>query len=180
MIRRGEKTGQFYLLAAVLIIALIIGFFVIQSYSTKKSSTEIYDLGKALKVEGAQVIEYGIVHDNEIEEIKQNFSQSFYLYSNPEESKRMFFIFGDENGITDVFLFQLVSSGEYSLGNQRIDIVEERLEIRSGEEFCVEENGKVRCTFLSQEYPPFELSPGESFYFLISQNIDGEQYVTSG
>jgi len=180
MIRRGEKSGQFYLLAAVLIIVLIIGFFVVQNYSSNKSSSEIYDLGKALKNEGQWIVQYGIVHDSEIDAIKENFSQSFYLYSNPGENRKMFFIFGDDKGITDVFLFQLVSLGEYGIGNQRFEIEEQKLEIRSGDEFCTKENEKVKCTFLGQEYPPFELSPGESFYFLISQSIEGEQYVTSG
>ena len=54
-----KTKGQFYLMAAIVIIVVIISFAAVSNYAKKKAEIKIYDLGDELGIESEQVIDYG-------------------------------------------------------------------------------------------------------------------------
>ena len=55
-----DKRGQFFLIAAVVIIGLIIGLSVVyNSVKAPKEDSQVYDLSKEIDYESAQVIDHG-------------------------------------------------------------------------------------------------------------------------
>ena len=54
-----QKRGQFYLVAAIVIISLIVGFSVVSNYATNKEVVKLYDLKEELGIESANVLKYG-------------------------------------------------------------------------------------------------------------------------
>ncbi len=175
-----NKSGQFYLLAAILIVAVIIGYVSINNYSKNKSPVRVDDLGKELGIETGQVLEYGVFHENEIEGVISNFTNSFYLYSSPDETKNFYFIHGTKDDLT-IYSSEDQSAGTIIIGNSQTRIKEQHIQPLDDDEFCESQTGsnKIRCNFFGSEYE-FEINPGDNFYFLISQEIGGEQYVTKG
>ena len=54
--KRGNKRGQLYLIAALIIVFVIIGFFSLGNYAKKqKTDVKIYDIAKELEIETGNV-----------------------------------------------------------------------------------------------------------------------------
>ena len=53
----GDKTGQFYLIAAIVIISLVAGIFTIVNYSKKQDISKVYDLKKELEIESGKMLD---------------------------------------------------------------------------------------------------------------------------
>jgi len=58
-----QKRGQFYLIAALIIIAVIIGFAGISNYIQKKEVIKLYDLGEELGIESQNVLDFGTYNE---------------------------------------------------------------------------------------------------------------------
>jgi len=174
-----NKKGQFYLLAAIIIISLIIGFSTVSNYVKKTSPAKLYDLGEELGIESVEVIEYGVY--NQLGEGISNLTIHFTgIYTSfVGEGKEMYFIVGD---IDDVYLYTYkditggivtidVGEGHSKLEITNKELTKENITPAPGEDIVVMIKGI--------EYN-FKLKPGEIFYFIIVQQIDGETYVVTG
>lgn len=167
-----NKKGQFYLCASIIIIAVIIGFAAISNYSKITTSTKIYDLGEELKIESAEILDYGIY--NELDEIQMQtllheFIESYAL----EEGKNLYFIFGNRNKITVVAYQELAESVEvFGDVSTPLIINEETF----SQEFTPTPPWKIEVTIGGIPYE-FKLQSGENFYFVISQEIEGEEHI---
>ena len=110
-----NKKGQFYLLAAIIIVAVIIGFAAVSNYAKKKSDVKIYDLGEELGIEGGQVLEFGTYKTGDAGTKLGEFSELYTSYAG--ENKELYFIFGDENKIT-VATYADIISGTIALSGE--------------------------------------------------------------
>lgn len=156
-----QKRGQFYLIGAIIIIAAIIGFAAISNYLEKKESIKLYDLGEELGIESENVLDFGTYNEfdeSEIETLLTNFIESYAEYI--EEGIEIYFIFGNPENITVIGYRELEEVPTISA------------EITASKK-------EVIVTINSIKYP-FKLEKGENFYFVISQEIGGEQYVVTG
>ena len=72
-------------MAAVIIVAIILGFAAVNNYVKKKTDVKIYDLKDELNIEGANVIErgiYGQIDTNEMAKLLEHFTfEYFIIYS---------------------------------------------------------------------------------------------------
>ena len=165
-----NRGGQFYLLAAIVIVAVIIGVAGVSNYSKKKTNAKLIDLGEELGIEGGNVLEHGIYHGNgnKIGE----FSEKYNDYAG--EGKDLYFIFGDEDKIF-VLTYEEIFAGNFCVGE-----VCNPQNIESATTFPINPSGgsEIRIKIDENEYT-FDLKPGENFYFVISQEIEGEQYVVT-
>ena len=156
-----QKRGQFYLIAALIIIALIIGYAGISNYIQKKESIKLYDLGEELGIESENVLDYGTYNEfnvSEMEELLTGFIASYAEYI--ERGIDISFIFGNPDKI-------IVITYEELEGVPSTDII-----YPEGEK-------KVTVTINGIVYE-FKLKEGENFYFVISQELEGEQHVVTG
>ena len=98
-----NKRGQFYLMAALIIILLIIGFATISNYSKTKSYSKTYDLGEELEIESAQVLNHGIYNEEigteQMEGLLEGFIEEYSKIGSLDE---LYFVFG--NAETIVFM----------------------------------------------------------------------------
>jgi len=178
--KRGiNKKGQFYLLAAIIIISLIIGFSAVSNYTKKTSPAKLYDLGEELGIESVEVIEYGVY--NQLGEGLSNLTIHFTgIYTSfVGEGKEMYFIVGDEN---DVFLYTYkdITGGTVTIdigqGQSKLEIINKELK----KENITPAPGEDIIVVIKGIKYNFKLKPGEIFYFVIVQQIDGETYVVTG
>ena len=169
--KRGNKKGQFYLLAAIVIIVLIVGFAAISNYAKKKSSIKLYDIKDELQIEGGEVLEYGVyTGDPQIED----FIEKYQEYAG--EGKNLYFIFGSMDSVWLV-KFEEVLTGTVKLSSgETVPVYEKKNETIS---LGAAEGGKVIVTIGRIDYE-FELKPGENFFFVLSQEIEGEQHIVTG
>jgi hypothetical protein len=167
------KRGQFYLVAAIIIIAFVAGFVTISNYSKRKTSIKIYDLGEELGIESQNVLEYGNYNsfdETEMDALLEQFIEDYVAYAG--EDKNLYFLFGDANSIK-IKPYQEIEES-VSVGGSDIIITGEK-----GETMPVVTTDKIVIIIEDIEYH-FDLDAEQNFYFVISQEIDGEKHVVTG
>lgn len=170
-----NKYGQFYLMAAIVIIAVIVGFVSVKNYLLgREEPSQIIDLSTELALEGAKVIDFGIYQGSTAEERQKTMEKFATQYSSfIGKDKSLLFITG--NLLDGLLAFEIKArdSGSITLGESEIKF--EELQV-SGIPLVVE--GKTINVQFGGDVYKFDLAEGENFYFLISQEIGGEYYVT--
>lgn len=171
-----SKRGQFYLLAAVIMIALILGYVGYSNYSKKKNVIRLYNLGDQLEMESAKILEYGAsssFNQTQIESLLRGFTETYAEYSKIE---KLYFIFGGTKNIT-VAGYHSTNPGTIQIDVGNFDVKD--FYIKAGE-FATEQfvpNGKIITIIVQNVDYGFELKPGENFYFVLIHTVGGEEYV---
>ena len=148
-----EKKGQFYLVAGVIIISIIISLIVITNYIQKSPTIIVNDLKEELKIETQKILEYDVSNgENKIKQYGINYS------SHLGNSIKLYFIMGEDPTIE---AYEYVNGNETQLDNPAI------------------QEDKIIFTLEDVDYE-FDLMPSENFYYLISQEIKGEYFVATG
>jgi len=169
---RSDKRGQFYLLAAVVIVSMIIGFVGVNNLLKRGGGVDLDYTGEELDFESGQVLEYGVTYDGELGELVEHFTTSYEEYAGSE--KEILFVFGDSQDTIEVYSYT-----DAVIGN--IGAIGASLSISRRDKtknFNVDKSidGEVTVTFKNQEYV-FEIKPGDNFYFVISQTVGDEEYI---
>jgi len=152
--KRVNKRGQFYLVAAMIIVAIVIGIASFSNYTNQRTSQHVYDLGQELGIESANILDYGTMNGSNTTELLENFTDSFEQYAG--ENVELYFIIGNENNIQ---------------AYRYINREKEEVDFAHGE-------GDITIKVDSNDYK-FKLASGENFYFVISQEVGGEKYVAT-
>ncbi len=172
LMKRGNKKGQFYLLAAIIIIVLITGFAAISNYAKKKGSVKLYDIKDELQIEGGEVLEYGVYpgKESKIEE----FIEDYQEYAG--EGKDLYFVFGNEDEIQSFAFREILVTSEV-VGGGKITTSELKVNKTTLENV---EIGELVEVIVNDNKYKFELKPGENFFFVISQEVEGEKHIVTG
>jgi len=150
--QRGDKTGQFYLLAAIVIITLIAGVFTITNFSKKKGDSIVYDLGEELKIESGKFLDRGAVTGNYDWD---SFTSNFSNYSKGKID--IIYIVGNRSVFN--------SNNVYRYPNMTKQLIA-----------YTQTGDYINITINKTDYK-FKLKEGQNFYFIISQELEGERYV---
>lgn len=146
-----QKRGQFFLVAAVIIVIVILGFIVISNYAKKEKYIKVNDMKDELEIESQKVLDYQALHGSKIRVFGQDYSS--YI----GEGTDIYFITGGES---DLEMYKYSKGVETAMDNPNVE----------GDLIIVSVDGS--------EYQ-FELTE-ENFYFIISQEISNEKYVVTG
>lgn len=171
-----KKRGQFYLLAAFIIVIILFGTAAITNRSSKKEYSVVYDLSKEIDLEGALLKEYGVVSRNSISETFENFLTRYSEYVS-DPTVEMYFIYGDSSSI---FLTAKSSLGSISSGDTNIEIEG----VTKKEITTTNKNGgKITLDFGNgkKEFSKnFDVEEGEYFYYVFTQETtDGEIHTVT-
>ncbi len=150
-----NRKGQFYLLAAIIIITVMVGFITVSNYSYKKTSVNLYDLGEELGIESQNVIDYGTAQEKDIDTLLTQFVEDYVSYAG--NNKNLYFIFGTGSDLQAKAYHDLeVQDYPFTTNAEKISITIDEVTYQ------------------------FDLLTGETFYFVISQEIEGETYIVTG
>lgn len=151
-----NKSGQFYLVATIIIVGLVVALSVAINYSTRTSSQDTEEVAKTLSIESERVLDHDTYNsENEFEDFSMRFSE----YAG--EDKDIYFIIVNGQDIDDRKAYQ------YS-GEDKVDL--------SGD---LSVGNDVQFDLDGREYH-FELEEGKNFYYVIAQDKGGERYVFTG
>lgn len=171
-----NKRGQFYMIAAIILAAIIFGIVAISNYLESGSTGRIYILRDELQLESSKVIEYGIYNDlssQNIRELQEDFVEN---YTNYRKTENFYFIIGNPGDIT-VMAYQSQEEDASVI----IDGSETELDITGKELFSQgfspsSDTIEFRIDNTSQV---FELNGGENFYFVIHGVTEGSVYFVT-
>jgi hypothetical protein len=176
--REKDKRGQFYLIAAIVLALVIIGIAAIVNYSKKETDIRLYDLGEELKIESANVLDFGVYNEFDETELNDLLEQLIISYIDYEGGGRsLYFIFGNMNNITVMGYQELAETVTITSGGENPLLITEE----SGDLWgSVDPAGNKVEISIGKIVYEFKLKRGENFYFVISQEIGGEDYVVTG
>jgi len=178
--KRGKK-AQFYLIAAIIIIIVVVGLASIKNtVVTKSEPISFYDLGDNLAIEGSNIIDYGIFNQEDINEVTQNFTSLFveYAASSKEENFDLTIIRGNSTNI-ELTIYSQEPGGQVSA------VVGESLYVVTAQENYVPESTsidnpsgqeQVKITLPDKVYN-LNLKENQNFYFVMSKSEGFEKYV---
>ena len=164
LIKMANKTGQFYLIAAIIIVVMLFGLVAVTNkVTTKPSETNAYQLSKELNLEGESVINYGILNNVKIDEQLVTFTEAYGKYIG--ENSNVYFVYGNNDGIKAT-IYQRVEVGSVSLGDLRIDIVSGVVKTENYP--TTASNEPIEIEINEKKYE-FKLKEGENFFFIIKE-----------
>ena len=168
-----DKSGQFFLIAALVIAGLIIGITTISNYSRADSAPELVELKEEIRIEGENVMDYATYNRLTQQQRFSVFSEflDLYLDANPK-NKNFYFIFGNKNNLT--LKGYQVDGNTVSLNGQVVTTFPGEF-IRSIDP----PSNDIVLTINGNSYD-FKLSEGESFYFLITKKERHGEYIIIG
>jgi len=175
-----KKRGQFYLVAALIIIAIILGFFIIQNTINKDVPMKIYELRDNLKDESVKVMDYGTYSEFDEEQMKNLLTGFITDYSEKygEDINQLYFIFGNLENVTVIGYQDLNETViQVDVGKGESPLIINKGEPSSGS--YSPEGEIVKIVLEGYEYE-FKLKPGENFYFIIVMKKGGEIYIETG
>ena len=167
MEKRGKK-GQFFLIAALIIITILLSFVTYKSrVEISPVKYRVYDLGKELDLETAEVMDYGIYTPQTApSQVFENWARSFSSYHEGMGQETFIFVYSDEEGNVRGIRFSRETTGSVSLVLGDVPV-----ELPSGQmtEIDLEdlEEGNVNIQIGSFS-TMFDYDPEkEKFYFII-------------
>ncbi|MBS3071114.1 DUF1554 domain-containing protein [Candidatus Pacearchaeota archaeon] len=170
----GDKFGQFYMVATMVIIVLIASFAIVINYSSQRIPPSFYYLGEEIEIESEKVIEYGLNNELDLNVLLENFTRTYSLNS---DADNLYFVFGERESIT------LTGYQEFKSESILVDVGSGNQEVAFSEGIYKTETfeNPNEVIILTAENIAYNitLNEGQNFYYIISKDINGEKYVTT-
>jgi len=177
MVKRGDKTGQFYLIAAIILATLVIGIVTISNYARKESNVRLHELKEEIQIESAHVLDYGLYNklsDAAFYSLLLTFTKDYINYQ--RKNKDLYFVFGDQNNITVTGYQETEKEVSVSSGSSQAIITNEAGEFTGG----INPETDIVILSIGENSYEFELNRGENFYFILSQEVNRGEYIITG
>jgi len=176
-----NKKGQFYLVAAVIIVLVIVGITSVKTYAiTKSEPRKIKDVSAELREETSRIVDYGIYDEKDIPTLIQKFADEDFApyFLKKTEDTTLTFIYGNSESLYSARYTQ-ANTGTVSATIGGDGVVWETPGTYSEIEDIttkINEDGQIEVNILERDFF-FDIKENEMFYFLITQKKDGEVYV---
>lgn len=145
-----SKRGQFYLIASLAIIVLISGIFFVSKVDTAHESPRVEELAEELEIEAGGILDSGAITESyNWDEFTGNFS----AYA---------------KDVKIAYVVGTVGSNEayyYEGSGNRVDLSK-----------TVNTTDALTLIYDGRDYI-FQMHEGENFFYVVSQEIDGEKYI---
>jgi len=149
--KRWNNFGQFYLVASVIVVVIVVGMITVFNYSGNLKKSNVDYFGKEFEFESEKVLDYDLLNGvSNIGGFTEEYSD--YLGSGINAS----FIYGEE---TSLEAYTYISGSKVDLSSD-LSVV--------SDEIYFSYDGDVYI---------FDLEKGKNFYFVFSQEMGGEKYV---
>jgi len=165
-----KKRGQFYIIAAIIIIAVLLGIAAYTNYASRKGKgSRIYDLGDELGIETGYVYDYGVFNGAELDSLIDEWTDIYIDYTKEQGViENWIFIYGDDSGMR-ASIFLLIEQGSIDViaGGTATGVTITEIGRVTRDVVAVGEGNEVVVEFKDLKYT-FNLEKGENFFFIIS------------
>jgi hypothetical protein len=175
-----NKRGQFYLIAAVIIVGILVAAAGVSNYvRTRQVDTDIKDLEEELRLESENIVNSGMFNDEELGEKLEIFAEQYAEYIGSEYD--LLFVYGDEETIARgylnvIFLFSSSSSITYAIGDSSSGLDIETRTVDTPE-IQIQQSGEsniIRFKIDDKNYN-FEITEGQNFFFIIEEPLNKDE-----
>jgi hypothetical protein len=170
-----NKRGQFFLIAALIIIGIILSVSTVYNYtSSNNQNTKASDISKELDFEANKVIDKGVFNSDSSSQIKDNVKNLTASYSSLNPDSDIIVIYGNEAAT----YYTCASSGSVCLSTSCEEICS-----LTGVTTPITNSGngnafQVRIPNSNISYE-FNLNSSQNFYIIVSNQRGDEQFVAT-
>jgi hypothetical protein len=167
-----DKRGQFYLVAAIIIVLVIFGLVAINNYAgVEEKESVVFDLGNQLGVESGSVVNFALYNKNDTPSLLEEWARLYVNITREAEIENWVFVYGNPTNIT-ILTFTNGSSGSVLIGYDGgyLAVVVKDIKINKNTVY----GDYVNVTFGNFTYN-FNMKSGQNFAFLINKG----GYVTT-
>lgn len=175
-----EKRGQFYIAAAIILIAVIFGFATISNYSKMFNTLDIEDESYDLSLEVQKIFDSGLEQGLSDEEINENLKTYVESYSKSSNLPTDFyFVFGDDTSVEvsayieseDLKTIQIDRDDNFNFIPE-INLTSYNYTTLDGTYYTNDIYLKIDDSVHS-----IEIDEGRNFHYIISRDIKGEKHI---
>lgn len=183
-----QKRGQVYIIAAIIIAALIIGLGAVYNLAhAEKPDTKIFDLSREIDFEATQIVDWGVLNNEENIQTKIEALLDYYAKSNPDVELAAVLVKEKDSGGLESLIskyYKLKTSGSaivqgsgagsglgfFAREEKHIQISEPR-----GDEITL----NLDREFEGAEKHTFKLKKGQNFYIILIRDKQSERLVAA-
>jgi hypothetical protein len=168
-----NKRGQFYLVAAIVIITIAVGFIIVSNSASSQQTPNIYNLRDEIKIESSKTISYAINNHLNATQIQSTLINFSGQYINNYQNDNFYFIFGNATNMTFM-------SYQSSFSNVTLNGTDYTSNVGIGNTY-IKNLGAQSNVILGVNGNPytFPLNSGTNFNFVIFSNIGGQNYTAT-
>lgn len=174
-----EKRGQFFLIAALVIVAILFGLgSILVSIKTQREDKRDFDLSKEIKVEASRVIDNGVFLAKTEEKISENVENltNFYATSNP--SSDLVFIYGNQT-ILYILYYNNTVTGTVGISTGSTPTTLQVVERNKQKSKVTSQTETVMVTLANNIKYNFDLNLGQNFFLVIKKDRQNERIITT-
>jgi len=172
-----NKRGQYYLIAAMIIVIILASFLSVINYSSNKKDNSINEIQRELNIEIEKILEYAAYADLSDAESLTVFDNMSSNYIDKFPEKTLIFVYGNP---------------ESTIKTKGYNSREEIIYFNPGSEFKILKSGvgefnqtyslsEKNATIRIEDFDySFEFQKGQGFYYLISNKDGGENNLIRG
>ena len=167
-----NKKGQFYLIAALVIVSLAAGFIVVTNKASIVQNPSISYLKEEIRTESSNIINYGAYNgmsNNQIETMLANLS---YYHINNSRKSNSYFLLGTKQQMT-LIAYQYYWAN-VSLNGEQLNIGTKKIYTQNFSSPGNSINIKINNTSYN-----FNINEGENFHFIIKSLNNQQDYTIS-
>lgn len=167
-----NKRGQFFLIATIIIVGLIIGITTSVNSITMKDDNEAFEsLADEVNLETKSVLDYGSYNSADTDSLMQGFLENYTNYIAKEE---ILFIYGNETDITGLVFEE--NAGNVGINTGAIPGFV-TIQYTTGQEAEVTRNGNTINVEINGLTYVFNLRDGQNFFFVMRETRNDEKFV---
>ena len=170
-----NKRGEFFLIAAVVIVGIIItlGAINISTKAPAKDNTAFYDLSREIDYESNKLIDYGVYKSKDPSAIGSSVLSFVANYSAANPDTDLLIVYGNKDNI-QISLYDKTATGEISVGGA---ISQQSSRMPTVPQY-EQEGSSLTVQLDSETNLTFELQPiGENFFIVLKKQAGEETLV---
>lgn len=166
-----NKKGQFYLIAAIIIVTIAAGFVTLSNRATSQQNSDINYLRDEIKIESSKAIDYATINNKDFTATMTNVSE---LYINNTAGNNFYFIFGTTTMVT------LITYQSF-YANVTLNRIDKTNDVGTGRIYSQTfvPGTNVTLGINGNDYV-FKLNNGNNYRFIISSEKGGQTYTATG
>jgi hypothetical protein len=168
-----NKRGQFYLIAAIVLITIAVGFVIVSNSASSQQTPNIYFLRDELKIESSKTIDYGTSSQLSGTQIQSTLTSFSSQYINNSQNENFYFIFGNTTNMTFMSYQTYYSNITLNGVDYTNNVSMGKTYIKSfvpGNNVLIGVNGNPYS---------FSINNGMNFNFVLTSNEGGQNYTAT-
>lgn len=176
-----NKRGQFYIIAAIIIVMFLFGVSSISTYAViKPEPRTLQDLSRDLNREGYKVIEYGIFNKKDLKTLSESFAGEDIgkYFLKKTDDANIVFVYGNKEEL-EAISYENQYTGKIKVAGGEWQTITPYYKKRQIDKRDFVEDKRLiflKIELIDTNYY-FDLKDNEMFYFVIAKDRNGEIFV---